>query len=114
MTNTAHAQQQMPPGLTALMDPVPDHGEESYVGSGRLEGKKADITGADEALDMSGGSYPVTGGDPLHATPMAQFTCLGCGYGACCRIAPERCPMCGGSTWEHVDPSSPDDTTRRV
>jgi NAD(P)-dependent dehydrogenase (short-subunit alcohol dehydrogenase family) len=35
------------PGLTAKMQPVPDHGENSYRGSGRLEGKKAIITGAD-------------------------------------------------------------------
>jgi hypothetical protein len=25
------------PGLTAKMQPVPDHGEDSYKGSGRLE-----------------------------------------------------------------------------
>ncbi|MGO3505340.1 MAG: NAD(P)-dependent dehydrogenase, partial [Brachybacterium tyrofermentans] len=28
-------QDQQPPGLTAPMDPVPDHGEHSYVGHGR-------------------------------------------------------------------------------
>jgi NAD(P)-dependent dehydrogenase (short-subunit alcohol dehydrogenase family) len=32
------------------MDPVPDHGEESYVGHGRLEGKKTIITGADSGI----------------------------------------------------------------
>jgi rubredoxin len=32
--------------------------------------------------------------------PLPQFECAACGYGASCRIAPERCPMCGGSVWE--------------
>jgi NAD(P)-dependent dehydrogenase (short-subunit alcohol dehydrogenase family) len=50
MTNDVSAQQQAPPGLTALMDPVPDHGETSYVGHGRLEGKKTIITGADSGI----------------------------------------------------------------
>ena len=43
-------QQQQPPGTTGQMDPRPDHGEESYRGSGRLEGKKAIITGADSGI----------------------------------------------------------------
>jgi len=42
--------QQKPPGFTSKMKPVPDHGEESYVGSGRLEGKKTLITGADSGI----------------------------------------------------------------
>ena len=29
------------PGLASKMDPVPDHGETSYRGSGRLQGRKA-------------------------------------------------------------------------
>jgi len=44
------AQQQDPPGLTALMDPVPDHGEQTYVGAGRLEGRRAYITGGDSGI----------------------------------------------------------------
>src|SRR5213080_1750234 len=32
------------------MDPQPDHGEQSYVGTGRLKGKKAVITGADSGI----------------------------------------------------------------
>lgn len=32
------------------MEPVPDHGEKSYRGSGRLTGKKAVITGADSGI----------------------------------------------------------------
>jgi NAD(P)-dependent dehydrogenase (short-subunit alcohol dehydrogenase family) len=44
------AQQQEPPGLTQAMDPLPDHGETSYVGSGRLAGKRAVITGGDSGI----------------------------------------------------------------
>jgi NAD(P)-dependent dehydrogenase (short-subunit alcohol dehydrogenase family) len=43
-------QQQQPPGSTAAMDPRPDHGEESYRGTGRLEGKRALITGGDSGI----------------------------------------------------------------
>lgn len=43
-------QQQQPPGLQSRMDPVPDCGEQSYRGSGRLTGKKAVITGADSGI----------------------------------------------------------------
>ena len=43
-------QKQPMPGLTAKMNPVPDHGEKSYKGSGRLEGLKAVITGADSGI----------------------------------------------------------------
>ena len=44
------AQQQEPPGLQSEMTPVPDCGEESYVGSGRLTGKVAVITGGDSGI----------------------------------------------------------------
>src|ERR1700689_3565816 len=43
-------QQQTPPGRTTEMTPKPDHGEESYVGRGRLSGKIALITGADSGI----------------------------------------------------------------
>ncbi|MFF4173043.1 SDR family oxidoreductase [Streptomyces sp. NPDC001744] len=43
-------QQQTPPGSTAAMNPRPDHGEESYRGSGRLTGKAAVITGGDSGI----------------------------------------------------------------
>jgi len=43
-------QQQPFPGKTARMDPRPDHGEDSYVGRGLLEGKKALITGGDSGI----------------------------------------------------------------
>ncbi len=38
------------PGLAGQMDPRPDHGETSYVGSGRLRGRKALITGGDSGM----------------------------------------------------------------
>ncbi len=38
------------PGRTKDMDPIPDHGEESYRGSGRLSGLKAVITGGDSGI----------------------------------------------------------------
>lgn len=38
------------PGLASKMQPVPDHGEESYVGSGRLKGRKALVTGGDSGI----------------------------------------------------------------
>lgn len=38
------------PGTTAAMSPIPDHGEETYRGSGRLAGRKAIITGADSGI----------------------------------------------------------------
>ena len=43
-------QQQPPPGTTGQMDPRPDHGEESYRGSGRLADKKAVITGVESGI----------------------------------------------------------------
>ncbi len=43
-------QQQQPPGYTDQMEPRPDHGEDSYKGSGKLEGKVALITGADSGI----------------------------------------------------------------
>ncbi|MEO5780091.1 MAG: SDR family oxidoreductase [Arthrobacter oryzae] len=43
-------QVQEQPGLTAPMDPAPDHGEESYRGSGALTGKAALITGGDSGI----------------------------------------------------------------
>ena len=44
------AQQQDVPGTLGQMDPKPDHGEESYRGSGRLTGKAAVITGGDSGI----------------------------------------------------------------
>ena len=38
------------PGLARELGPKPDHGEDSYRGSGRLEGRKALVTGADSGI----------------------------------------------------------------
>ncbi|CAM3289144.1 SDR family oxidoreductase [Paracoccus nototheniae] len=43
-------QQQDLPGSFRKMDPVPDHGEDSWEGSGRLTGRVALITGGDSGI----------------------------------------------------------------
>lgn len=43
-------QQQDPPGSTRSMDPVPDHGEDTYVGHGKLTGMRALVTGGDSGI----------------------------------------------------------------
>ncbi|OSP53499.1 SDR family oxidoreductase [Pseudoruegeria sp. SK021] len=43
-------QDQTVPGDTAKMSPMPDHGEKTYRGSGRLSGMAALITGADSGI----------------------------------------------------------------
>jgi NAD(P)-dependent dehydrogenase (short-subunit alcohol dehydrogenase family) len=44
------AQTQPMPGSEEAMDPKPDYGEKSYKGSGKLQDKKAVITGADSGI----------------------------------------------------------------
>ncbi|BAI00207.1 dehydrogenase [Acetobacter pasteurianus NBRC 101655] len=44
------SQHQTVPGETDKMNPIPDHGEKSYQGSGKLSGKVALITGADSGI----------------------------------------------------------------
>lgn len=43
-------QEQDQPGLTDETRPEPDHGEDSYVGAGRLTGRRALITGGDSGI----------------------------------------------------------------
>jgi NAD(P)-dependent dehydrogenase (short-subunit alcohol dehydrogenase family) len=43
-------QEQEPVGLESEMEPRPDYGEESYLGSGKLQGKAAVITGGDSGI----------------------------------------------------------------
>lgn len=43
-------QPQPVPGIAADMDPKPDHGEDSYIGSGKLKGRKALVTGGDSGI----------------------------------------------------------------
>ncbi|MBN8954327.1 MULTISPECIES: SDR family oxidoreductase [unclassified Rhizobium] len=62
------SQQQSMPGNTAAMRPLPDHGEESYRGSGRLLGKKAVITGGDSGIGRAVAiAYAREGADVLLA-----------------------------------------------
>ncbi|WP_371181750.1 SDR family oxidoreductase [Xanthomonas sacchari] len=43
-------QPQPVPGKASEMDPVPDHGETSYRGSGKLAGRRALVTGGDSGI----------------------------------------------------------------
>jgi len=43
-------QSQEQPGTTAETRPTPDHGEDAYVGAGRLTGRRALITGGDSGI----------------------------------------------------------------
>ncbi|GGL97213.1 glucose 1-dehydrogenase [Nakamurella endophytica] len=43
-------QHQEGPGLASELGPKPDHGEDTYRGSGRLTGRKALVTGADSGI----------------------------------------------------------------
>jgi len=47
---TDHEPQQQPPGSTTDMRRRPDHGEDTYRGSGRLTGKRTLITGGDSGI----------------------------------------------------------------
>lgn len=43
-------QPQPVPGKASKMEPIPDHGETSYQGSGKLKGRKALVTGGDSGI----------------------------------------------------------------
>jgi NAD(P)-dependent dehydrogenase (short-subunit alcohol dehydrogenase family) len=61
-------QHQPMPGRTDAMRPKPDHGEESYRGSGKLAGLKAIITGADSGIGRAVAiAYAREGADVLIA-----------------------------------------------
>jgi NAD(P)-dependent dehydrogenase (short-subunit alcohol dehydrogenase family) len=61
-------QQQEAPGVQSAMDPVPDCGENSYRGSGRLTGKRAVITGGDSGIGRAVAiAYAREGADVLIA-----------------------------------------------
>jgi NAD(P)-dependent dehydrogenase (short-subunit alcohol dehydrogenase family) len=62
------SQKQPMTGSTGKMDPRPDHGEESYKGSGRLKGLKAIITGGDSGIGRAVAiAYAREGADVLIA-----------------------------------------------
>src|SRR6185436_19268338 len=61
-------QQQEVPGVQSAMNPVPDCGENSYRGSGRLTGKRAVITGGDSGIGRAAAiAYAREGADVLIA-----------------------------------------------
>lgn len=61
-------QTQPMPGQTKVMEPVPDHGERTYRGCGRLADKKAIITGADSGIGRAVAiAYAREGADVLIA-----------------------------------------------
>jgi len=61
-------QSQPMPGATDRMKPLPDHGENTYKGSGRLAGKKAIITGGDSGIGRAVAiAYAREGADVLIA-----------------------------------------------
>src|SRR5690349_13418519 len=78
-------QQQEPPGVQSVMDPVPDCGEQSYRGSGKLTGKAAIVTGGDSGIGRAVAiafaregadvliSYLGTGGEDADARDTARY-----------------------------------------
>jgi len=72
-------QPQPVPGEAGKMDPVPDHGETSYRGSGKLVGRKALVTGGDSGIGRAAAiAYAREGADvaisylPSEAADAAQ------------------------------------------
>ena len=62
------SQKQPMPGSTGKMQPRPDHGENSYRGSGKLKGMKAIITGGDSGIGRAVAiAYAREGADVLIA-----------------------------------------------
>lgn len=61
-------QQQSVPGVQSQMEPVPDCGENSYTGTGKLTGKSAIITGGDSGIGRAVAiAYAREGADVLLA-----------------------------------------------
>jgi hypothetical protein len=55
------SQKQKPPGLESEMDPLPDYGEQSYKGSGKLKGNPRELRGSWSDLDAAHPSHHARG-----------------------------------------------------
>jgi hypothetical protein len=89
------------PGLAQTGPNLPDAGataELNYTALPSIAERAGFGAAVPDAHRAAGGSESTAAGQ------LSQFRCACCGYGASCKIAPERCPMCGGGTWEYEEP----------
>ncbi len=68
-------QQQRPLGTESAMTPQADHGEQSYRGCGRLAGKRAPITGADNGIGKAEAS-PLAARAPMSPSLTSTSTTM--------------------------------------